>query len=198
MYGTDGRKGNLLNYLSILPDLFTVNTGYSYAFLQPAPPRMKLTVYDDVNANAAVRHNREANFTNSSQGEFSSVFSPIRSKRKSQPRNLLFFSFRDPHPETNHRFIKIKPAADPGYDFFTYFPVKGGYSALHYFSSASGQPYLKKVTIDNTGALIEKKIFEDKSKVLLADYPFIVSEESLLTFYEDRITGQTGLIMIRL
>jgi len=198
MYGTEGRKGNLLNYLSILPDLLTANTGYSYAFLKPEHSRMKMTVYDDANANTAVRRNIAANTINGSPADISSIFSPIRSKQKSQSKNLLFFSFRDPRPETNHFFIKIKTTADPGYDFFTYFPGNNGYSALHYSSPTLGRPYLNKVTIDTAGAVIEKEIFQDGSKVLLGDYPFILGEESLLAFYKDKLTGQTGLIMVRL
>jgi len=111
-------------------------------------------------------------------------------------RNLLFFSFDN--EQINNQFVKLVPIQDDNYNFFAYVPESDGYSALHYVRPSFKRSYLNKTTIDKIGKVSEKNVFEDKSKILLTDYPYIVTEKMLLAFYEDKLTGEMGLAKIQL
>lgn len=119
-------------------------------------------------------------------------------KEKKLSGNLLFFTNPDSVTENIFRFAKIKPAGDPFYDFNTLIADNNTCGLMYYYTPTFGQPYLKKTTIDYGGYMNDKKIFESKNKILLAGYPFVVHNECIYTFYQDKFTEQTGLIKIRL
>ncbi|HUS03253.1 MAG TPA: hypothetical protein VMY77_16050, partial [Chitinophagaceae bacterium] len=123
---------------------------------------------------------------------------PQKIRQRVYDKNLLFFDFKNADPEASHRFLKIKNAADPAYEFFAYIPAADGLGALHYIVPDFGTPYLKRSIISANGKLAEKKVFEDRNRILLPDYPFVLDEETLTSFYEDKITGQMGLIRLKL
>lgn len=115
--------------------------------------------------------------------------------QKEFKRNLLFFSFED--GKTISQFARLKPIQDEDYSFFAYVQQTNGYSALHYIWPSFKRSYLNKTTIDSSGRTTEKNVFEDKTKVLLIEYPFISTENMLVAFYQDKTTGEMGLIKLQ-
>ena len=115
---------------------------------------------------------------------------------KKYKRNLLFFSFEE--GQQTHRFTMLRPIQDEAYSFTAYVPETDGYSVLHYLWPSFKRSYLNKTTVDSSGKLSEKNVFEDKAKVLKSNYPFIIFNNQLIGFYEDRFTGEMGLVNIKL
>lgn len=64
------------------------------------------------------------------------------------------------------RFVKIKPV-DEGYSFATYIPGNGEYSLLHYVVSSLEKAFVNNTSINLQGKLTEKKVFEERHKILL-------------------------------
>jgi hypothetical protein len=123
---------------------------------------------------------------------------PSQPRQRLYDKNLLFFDFKNAEPEASYRFLRIKNVTDHNYQFFTYILAADGLGALHYILPDFGTPYLKSSIISANGKLAEKKVFEDRSRILLPDYPFVMDGESLISFYADKITGQMGLIRLKL
>jgi hypothetical protein len=230
-YGLEGRKGNLLNYLSIIPEAFFSNSKQGYAVLLPDQqtpvfvPRSSPAYLPNLNeirqqqayissltrrtlpgasrpmdaAEAmtyAAMNPRPTTVDNYDGWRPKESSSP--SNQKNYDKNLLFFDFKKEQVGSGYRFLKMKYSDDPDYQFFTYVPAVDGYGALHYIVPSFGKPFIRSSVINAEGVAVEKKIFEDKSKILLHDYPWLINKESLTAFYEDRNTGQMGLIKIRL
>jgi hypothetical protein len=230
-FGAEGRKGNHLNYISLLPQRFFPNSKFLFAVLLPmlqqsqpgqkaSPAQLKgleeinhqlgvvkslvgtqpqgysgPVTLDQATTYAATNYN-PSNVPSNPNGGWTAKPPKPRSnhKQNAQTKNLLFFSFQD----SSNQFVKFKPATDPKYHFFNYLSNNSGYSAFHYVTPAFGKPYLNSTAISTAGSISEKKIFEDKSKVLLSGYPVLLDEKSLLGFYENTITGEMGLVKIRL
>ncbi|HEX8333830.1 MAG TPA: hypothetical protein VF622_14505 [Segetibacter sp.] len=231
MYGTEGRKGNHLNYISFLPKPFLSNNKYRFAVLVPmleqVQPRQKASpaqlkgledikqqlhnvnsllgtqpqgysrpmTIDQATTYAAMNYN-PSYVPSNPYGGWTPKPSKSRSNQKqsAHSKNLLLFSFKD----SSNKFVKFKPPSDPKYQFFTFLPNSSGYSALHYVTPNFGKAYLISTAVNTIGIITEKKIFEDKSKVLLPDYPVLANKNSLVAFYENTTTGEMGLVKIRL
>lgn len=117
---------------------------------------------------------------------------------KSQPKNLLYFSFKDSLQLKDHQFIKLKAAIDENYSFISYFSLDNAYTAVYYTPKTFGLPYLKRTSIDRLGNISEKKLLEDNTKIIPSGYPSVVNNGRLISFYEDRNTEKFGLISIEL
>jgi hypothetical protein len=230
-FGAEGRKGNHLNYISLLPQRSFPNSKYGFAVLLPmlqqsqpgqkaSPAQLKgleeinhqlavvkslvgtqppgysapMTI-DQATTYAAINNNPSYGAPNPYSG-WTPKPSKSRSNQKqsAHTKNLLFFSFKD----SSNQFVKFKPATDPKYQFFNYLSNSSGYSAFHYVTPSSGKPYLNNTAINLTGSISEKKIFEDKSRVLMSGYPVLLDEKSLIGLYENTLTGEMGLVKIRL
>ena len=232
MYNSEGRKGNLLNYLSILPEQYVSDTSFGYAILlpaqkngvrniennMPAPLPGLGQIQQDLPYSTQFIGTQPTGFSKPMDAAEASVYAgslqgnrtiddepnkinyksaPSR-KSKSEYKNLLYFSLNDSSPGRSNHFLRIKTLDDPRYDFFTYIPGQSSYSAIFYSLNGSHLPFLNKITIDKFGSVEEKKLFEDKAKILLQGYPIIVNQEYLTGFYQDVNTRQMGLLKIKL
>lgn len=146
----------------------------------------------------AGQQNDQLSRMNEPQGWKPEEFSSSKARQRLYDKNLLFFDFKNAGPEASYRFLKIKNAPDPNYKFFAYIPTTEGLGTLHYIVPDFGTPYLKSSTISTNGKLVEKKVFEDKNKIIVPGYPFVIDGETFVSFYEDKITGQLGLIRLKL
>ena len=233
MFGIEGRKGHLLNYLSPLP--FTTNAGQSFAVLlpekieaprqgpKPVPPAVTglgeirqnletvnklvgttplgstkpLTVTEANTYAATIQQGAPKNIPNTDDIYRNPyIQNKAGQNQKDFKKNLLFFSFEK--GQAIRQFARLKPIQDEEYDFFAYIPEADGYSALHYLWPSFKRSYLNKTTINSKGKKTEKNVFEDKTKVLLMEYPFIATEKNLLAIYQDKISGEMGLIKLQL
>ncbi len=116
--------------------------------------------------------------------------------QKEFKKNLLYFS--NNNGQAISQFVKLRPIQDEAYSFFTYIPEKNGYSALHYLWPSLKRASLTKTTIDKDGKVTSKNVFEDQSKILLGSHPFIATEKKLIAFYQDKFTGEMGILQIPL
>jgi hypothetical protein len=113
-------------------------------------------------------------------------------------RNLILFSAAGTKEANTTKLYKIKSSVSPEYQFFTYYPAKEGYAALYYTAPAFGLPYLSCITMNKNGVVTEKKVFDESSKILLKDYPFIIQGNEFTGFCEDKETGLIGLVKFNL
>lgn len=233
-FGSEGHKGNILNYISQLPGFS--GRKFNYAFLTHAvnikpektakkeieyqqgmenlprynseinsmvgtqpPGYSKPMTLAEASAYVELKHAMSQN-NNNSNANWLKTFGPNNSnnKEKMLSRNLLFFTNPDSVTENVFRFVKIKPAEDASYNFHALIAYKNTCGLMYYYTPTFGQPYLKKTTIDYSGYINEKKVFESKNQILLSGYPFVVHNEHIYAFYQDKFTEQTGLIKIRL
>lgn len=109
-------------------------------------------------------------------------------------KNLLYLSSN----QRNSKFIKFNVVDDPLRKFFVYVPLQDGYTTLHYEVPNFKNAYLKSTMIKKDGTLTDKRIFEDKTRVLLSHYPHIVTNDNLVAFYQDVNTLEMGLVKITL
>lgn len=129
------------------------------------------------------------------------VLLPIAEKDKRPPpykerylvNNLLLLG-----SESRHQFAQIKIPHDRDLQFFAYIPSEDKYSALHYYITPLGKIRLKLTTIATDGVITEKKFFENKNKILLNGFHHTITASSLITFYQEKNTGEMGLVMIKL
>lgn len=121
----------------------------------------------------------------------SKVKPPVQKQTGKQVKNLLFLD-----AGKNHQLLKLMLPLDAAYQYFAYLPDKDYYGALHYFAPTFGTLYLKLTTIDLNGVVEEKKVYENKNNLILPGYPHVKVNNSLITFYADKVTGQMGLVKL--
>lgn len=117
-------------------------------------------------------------------------------KNAAQSKNLLLFSLSQ--KELNITPFKIQQMQDPLYSFFTYLPTDQGYSAIYYTMPSVKKAQLQQTTIQPDGHVVNKRLWDHASLILLGDYDFVIKDNSLVAFYEDKISGQMGLLKIKL
>lgn len=114
------------------------------------------------------------------------------------PKNLLFFALDSAKEIRNYKFSKMRPTSDPGYTFTAYSNNASGYYCIYYHSKGLRKPYLNKTSINHSGSLTEKNLFNQPDKILDDRYPFIIKDNRLIAFYRYKETGDVGLISISL
>ena len=118
---------------------------------------------------------------------------PLPTKERYIVNNLLLLG-----SEGGHQFAKIRIPVDRYLQFFAYIPSAEQYSALHYYITPLGKTRLKLTTINTDGVITEKKFLENKNKVLINGFHHTITANSLITFYQEKNTGEMGLVMIKL
>ena len=93
-----------------------------------------------------------------------------------------------------HNIFKLKTERNPAYNFFYYTRVNNSYGAFYYNSPTFDQPAFCLAQIAEDGTLAEKKLFDDASKIILGDLPFMVENNEFVGFYEDQLTKEIGLV----
>ncbi len=230
----EGRKGNLLNYLSPLP--FN-NKEHHFALLLSsqemtiqarnnvpgAPPSIegvrhdvghvkgmegttlrgtdKPMTFDQASTYAAtVGGAHRAGFPVSVYNRVNAeqmrrLQGANKNNNPKQSRNLLYFSFAENAIKNN--FIKLKQPSDQQFSFLTYLPASNGYSAIYYLVSGN-KTILQQTTIESDGKEINQKILDNSSIIILDGYDYLINNNSLTAFYEDKLTGQMGLVKVSL
>ncbi len=99
-----------------------------------------------------------------------------------------------------NKILKFEPATIHRYSFFALYNNSSGYGSIYYREPTFKlkQPYLKSSFVNNNGEVGEKKLWDDVSKVVTTGYDYIITNDSLIAFYEDIVTGKIGLIKQRL
>jgi hypothetical protein len=95
-------------------------------------------------------------------------------------------------------FSTIHPSQDPAYRFYAYFPVDEQFGRLYYKAPLKGMTTLQLIIMDTSGIVKEKKVYEDQQRILVPSYPYSIYHNSLVAFFEDKTTGEMGLVKMRL
>lgn len=124
-------------------------------------------------------------------------YQPFREKyRGSGPKNQIGRTFNLLYVGAGeeHQTLKIKLPNDAALQFFTYTPNQFQYRTLHYHTNSFSKHHLKLTSIA-ANAISEKNIEMDKDKILTRGYPFLVFENNLIAFYNDKM-GKMGLVKV--
>lgn len=238
-FNNEGRKGKIINYLSLLPlpeSVSNTSIKHGFAFMLPAldykayynfnskipespeglgaikqqtayintlvgtTPDGFLKPLDHAHAAAYAANNAGGipNNDNAHKIKFKPDPKVTQDKRTHNP-NILFLSFSDSDDEESNQFIKIKSLGNSDYSFVTYLHHNNNYSIIHYSKPAKGKLFfLNKTTVNDSGQVIQQKLFEHPSKTILPNFDFVINEENIITFFKDEKKGKMGLIKLKL
>ncbi|MGV3527976.1 MAG: hypothetical protein ACO1OO_03700 [Flavisolibacter sp.] len=221
----DGRRGSLANYISILPPEDVVAGQELYGYLLPAQQNGAVKelgkatpdierfqqVHTEVAARQSLVGTKPAGFSKPMNMAEAAAYaqteirvtdysktSNLDKPRKKQPLVRDLISFKAGDDKLQHDIFKLKTERNPAYNFFYYTRVNDSYGAFYYNSPTFDQPAFCHAQIAEDGTLAEKKLFDDASKIVLGDLPFMVENNQFVGFYEDQKTKEIGLVKLSL
>lgn len=217
----EGRRGSLANYISILPQEEVVAGQELYGYLLPAQQDGAVKelgkstpdierfqqVHTEVVARQSLVGTQPPGFSKPMNMAEAAAYAQTETRatdfsrtpnfdkpRKKQPLVRDLISFKADDDKLKHNIFKLKTERNPAYNFFYYTRVNNSYGAFYYNSPTFDQPAFCLAQIAEDGTLAEKKLFDDASKIILGDLPFMVENNEFVGFYEDQLTKEIGLV----